>query len=216
MKREEFEIKDKFYILNWDFLFQFKEFFNHFFSCSYPFNEAELILHQKKIILGSPGILYSFGYSKANYGLIFNKCNIWNQTTFAIYHKEPQIVYAGNGTDEYSFEIKLNKLPYIIEYEIEMKIIMDSNELISDYQYLNDEEIRVESNYVNLGKELKDINDYYSGIKSQVNFDPEIVFKIINSNNQDYFCNQIFCNYLLNKILVDIDDFKIENFYDNI
>ncbi len=215
---ENSELNDKPYPLNWESLFQHQDFFNHFFSCYFPFHEADLLFFQHKIILGAPGgIPYSFGYSDTNYGLIFNKNNIWNQRTFSTFYREPQIIYAGNSIDEYSFELKLKQLPYNINNEIESKINLESNQLIEQYRYISNEEgLRDESLYENLGNELKDIRLFYSRLKSQIDFDSEIIFNIINSNNQDYFCNEIFCAFLLNKIFADIDDFKIEKFYNNI
>jgi hypothetical protein len=95
------ELNDEFYMLTWEYLLQHKEYFNHFFSCCFPFQEADLLFFQHKIILGAPGgFPYSFGYSDTNYGLIFNKNNIWNQRTFGTFYREPQVNYVRNSIDE--------------------------------------------------------------------------------------------------------------------
>lgn len=95
------ELNDEFYKLTWEYFFQHKDYFNHFFSSYFPFQEADLLFLQHKIILGAPGgIPNSFGYSNANFGFIFNKNKIGNQRTLGPFCREPQVNYVRNSIDE--------------------------------------------------------------------------------------------------------------------
>jgi hypothetical protein len=148
---------------------------------------------------------------KTNFGLIYNDNIVWSEKLQKIYYKEPVLLYAGGGTDEYSYEIKFDELPLDINEEIEGIKSIYQNQIINGYGYSEED-----GYYDSLSDELDNLEKYFNYVLFTKDFSNEEILKVITSNYENYFGNRIFCERLIDKIHKDINNFNIEVFYSNL
>lgn len=205
------------YILSENILLENKEFFNQFFSTTYPFTEQQLFDFYGKLKVGHPSmIIGSEGFRMDTiFGLIYNPRIRWTEKIQKLYYDEPRLLWAGSGKDEYSFDIKFNKLPLDIVEEVDGNKSVTQNIIIEHYGYGYNNGDSLDF-LEGMEDELEDVDKEFEKIFLGEKFSDEEILKIIKNNNVNYFCNQIFCESLKNKIFRDINIFSIEVFYSKI
>lgn len=207
MSREENNLSDHF---DWEFVFQNKDFFNQLFSTYYNFSEEELIELKGKLVLGNPVIEFE-GYNIfPNYGLIYNKTIRW--TNNLILHYLADLRNITNVLLPYSghYEIQFVDLPLDSVQVLEEVKNVRQFLIINSYSYSEDEEY-----YDSLDEELKNNDLNFYNILNQKEFSSsDLRNYITNLGDYKYYLSNIsFCVNVFNKLVADIEDFKVYSFY---
>lgn len=192
------EQKDRIYILNWDLLIDYKDFFNMFFSTLYSFSENELMEYYGKLELGHefsrPEIdSEPLGVGQAQYGLKYNRNVFWSESLQLLYSNQSNI---------FSFY-------YIENFE---ELPLDIKKQVDSHHFFEEEQFnyhRYTQNYENNPK----LDKYYDDILNKKEYTNLELLAIIKNYITDYFCNTNFVKILKNKIKEDIKDFTISKLY---
>jgi len=188
--------------VNWDFLLKNGDFFNQLFSSYFPFNENELSNHRDIISIGSPYLVMDSGaiHCSTIFGLIFNKQIKWTDKLKELYYEEPRLLYAGSGTDEYSFTLDFDKLPLSFKDELES---IKSN--------LHEETFVDENDFYD--SNLYDT--FYDYIFEKIEYNSfELIELLDRQDSFLYITNRhIYVNFLKN-IKETISDFSINKFFE--
>lgn len=199
-------------LFNWSFLYQYKFFFNQFFSYCYHFTEDELLKFRGKLVMGNPQMDFDGSYIYPNYGLIYNQNIRWTNNLILNYHADLQ-----NVTDVL--------LPLTGHYEIQfIDLPLDSKELIDNIIGLNQSIIidgnsfsEEDSHYNLLDEEIKNNVSYFSDVLNQKEFSSsDLINCITNFDDFKYYLsNNSFCENVMMKLVSDIEDFRVDSFYSN-
>lgn len=195
--------------LNWDFIFEHKDFFNQLFSTYHYFSEKELIKFKEKLSVGSPFLVLDSVpiQFETIFGLIYNKEICWTDKLINLFYEKPYLIYAGD-KDEYSYEIDFKKLPLSISEELEHNKSVKINKLLDGYGFSKEE-----GHYDELNNQIELLDKHYDDIfLKAVFFDNELI-EIVKSKNSIYVVNKNFYSQLLKKLYSDIPHFSIDEFY---
>jgi hypothetical protein len=193
------EYDDRFFLLTWDIFYEHKDFFNRFFSTFYSFSESELITFYKILELGykftTPCIdSEPLGVGQALYGLQYNRNISWTTSLIELYSKK-----RNNYFDSYYIK-NFADLPFDIEEQV-----------TSHYHFEQDQNMN--HHYSEEPKENLEIKNKYDKIRLKKHFTNNEIITIIKQYRLDYFCNESFVSKLNNKIMEDIPDFNLTDFY---
>lgn len=194
------ETNELIYVLDWDKLFEFKNFFNEFFSAIYTFSEKELINYYKKIELGHEFTCPSIdseplGVGQARYGLKYNRNVFWSESLRELYSKD-------SNTIDFNFY-------YIENFE---ELPLNINKQVNSHLHFEQSQHNYHKYNSNSESNPK-IEKYYDDILNKKVFSDIELLNIIKNYRTDYFCNRYFINKLNYKIKKDIPDFEIIKFY---
>jgi len=186
---------------DWSFIFEHKIFFNRLFSTFYPFNEHELDIYSEKLEIGSEMIFDDFYIiDDLRFGLIYNKNLTWTESLKSKYYKEPELVVTENA-DNYTYNIDFNKLPIEISQGI---ISQDSYYYQLSYQSCE---------YEDYSESVRNSEEYKMKLLEKVTFSDREIVQTIQKSKYSYFENRMYYDILYSKILRDLNDFSIAEFY---
>ena len=108
------------------------------------------------------------------FDLVFNPVVHWTEKLKQLYYKEPALLYAGGGTDEYSFDLDFSKKPLSIK-----------NEIDNIHQYYDDwatEHLLYPGNdglYQDLSHQIDYNKQYFSSLMERKQYVDGAIFEII-------------------------------------
>lgn len=196
-------------VFTWQYLYQYRSAFNNLFSGNYSFSEKELIDFNKYLELGNEQYEITSGINKeSKIGLIFNENIYWTDYLKVIYYYEPHVIYAGDGNDIYDYQIYFEKLP--IDKNLELSKNKDCKELLLIQSH---EPIESDAEAENLNLQIDRNQRYYDSFLNKINYSADEIFLIMSGDETLHFFNENFYTNVFEKIIKDIPDFTIENFY---
>lgn len=200
LENEEDDLVGIFKKMNWDFLLDNFKFYNQLFSTHYHFTENELIKLHSILSIGSPYLTLDSGsiHCPTSFGLIYNNKIEWSEYLKNIYYKEPQLLYAGNRSDEYSFKIEFDKLPLSISDEFENTKSFSVDQLLSGHE---------DTHEYNLEK-------YYNEILKKTKFRDKELYDIVANHEFEYIGNSYYYLACIELFKKEMPDFSVINYYD--
>ena len=195
---------------NWKFILNHADYLNQLFSTYHEFSEDQLIKLKSKLFVGYINSIEFTGETLTSicFGLIFNKYIKWSKSLQELYYEKPMLVWAGDGTDEYSYEINFSKLPHSLrEQAHDMRQIADSK-IIRSLEYSEEKDA-----YEYMNSLLIENKNFYTEIIMSTDYSSQSILSIIENNQIEYITNQYFYNKVLHKIRNDISDFSVVEFY---
>lgn len=194
---------------SWKYLFDNRVVFNTLFSGYYEFSELQLINFHCFLELGDVQYEITSGIiSKSRLGLIFNQNICWTSYLQVLFYIQPEVIYAGDGTDVNNYQFEFNKLPIDKKEEIQQNRDFQESLIIQHHNYVESEE-----DINNLMFEIDNNNNFYKLIINRTSFSEVEMFRIIAESDLLYLFNENLYSNIFDKIVKDIPDFTIEKFY---